>query len=241
MKRKVAILLACLFVISGCGYSFYGSGENIDPSIQSVSVGNFINTSNEANIEVLMRNAMIERVIRGGRLTIVASEKDADAVAFILDSNYPDQQGPVNVRLPLTDEQTLDPDFVTAVFELCDGIDQAAMPPLEHAAAGQEPVAHPEFYFAAVFFDQAFVTLGNIIPYVDESLGTGFQRACNAPVDDPVTGINAGYNTAMGHRAAARHAHGAADHDVIFLYSQVFYKGRVIRKDGFPGAWFIVK
>ena len=80
MKRKVAILLACLFVISGCGYSFYGSGENIDPSIQSVSVGNFINTSNEANIEVLMRNAMIERVIRGGRLTIVASEKDADAV-----------------------------------------------------------------------------------------------------------------------------------------------------------------
>jgi len=76
MKVGVVLVLA----LTGCGYQFAGGGENIDASVQKVTVETFLNGTSEAGIENTFRAAFIDQFIRGGRFKLVDNRASSDAV-----------------------------------------------------------------------------------------------------------------------------------------------------------------
>ena len=80
MKRKWIIYVLLLLPCLGCGYHFSPGGENIDANIRKVFIGEFSNSTSEANVENYIRNAFFSRFKRGNRFTPVADKDQADAV-----------------------------------------------------------------------------------------------------------------------------------------------------------------
>ena len=79
MKIKWIIYVLLLFSCLGCGYHFSPGGENIDAGIRKVFIGEFSNSTSEANVENYLRNAFFSRFKRGNRFTPVADRNQADA------------------------------------------------------------------------------------------------------------------------------------------------------------------
>ncbi|MEA1971534.1 MAG: LPS assembly lipoprotein LptE [Thermodesulfobacteriota bacterium] len=79
MKRKWIIYVLLLLPFLGCGYHFSTSGENIDAGIRKVFIGEFSNSTSEANVENYIRNAFFNRFRRENRFTTVADRNQADA------------------------------------------------------------------------------------------------------------------------------------------------------------------
>ena len=79
MKRKWIICVLLLLPCLGCGYHFSPGGENIDAGISKVFIGEFSNSTSEANVENYIRNAFFSRFKRGNRFTPVADRNQADA------------------------------------------------------------------------------------------------------------------------------------------------------------------
>ena len=75
--RLIAGLLV-LLVISGCGYGFRGTVNNLPPDIQAVSIPVFVNESIEPGVEVVFANALIYEFNRSQVLQVV-SESQAQA------------------------------------------------------------------------------------------------------------------------------------------------------------------
>ncbi len=73
----MAALLAIL-VISGCGYGFRGTVNNLPPDIKAVSIPVFTNESIEPGVEVEFANALIYEFNRSQVLQVV-SESQAQA------------------------------------------------------------------------------------------------------------------------------------------------------------------
>ena len=83
MRRLLGLLLFGLTlsgIIAGCGYHYIGGEDNIDPGIQKVFVDSFANKTSQAGIEVLVRNAFIDQILRGGRFQLAGRRDEADAV-----------------------------------------------------------------------------------------------------------------------------------------------------------------
>jgi len=80
MKTKWIIYVLLLFTCLGCGYRFSPGGENIAAEIQEIFVGEFSNSTSEANVENYIRNAFFTRFRRSSRFTVVADKDRADAV-----------------------------------------------------------------------------------------------------------------------------------------------------------------
>ncbi|MCD6486460.1 MAG: hypothetical protein J7K35_03930 [Syntrophobacterales bacterium] len=79
MKRKWIIYILLLSPFLGCGYHFPQGGENIDAGIRKVFIGQFSNSTGEANVENYIRNAFFSRFRRENRFTPVADRNQADA------------------------------------------------------------------------------------------------------------------------------------------------------------------
>lgn len=74
------ILLSLCLVVSGCGYSFQGSGSVLPQDVTKVSVPLVENNSTEPGLAPIVTEALRERFERFGVLTVVDDRKDADAV-----------------------------------------------------------------------------------------------------------------------------------------------------------------
>ena len=75
---RVLIGLWVLFFISGCGYGFRGTVNNLPPDIQAISIPVFANETIEAGIEIVFANALIYEFNRS-RVLPVVSESTAQA------------------------------------------------------------------------------------------------------------------------------------------------------------------
>ena len=75
----VTSLLAMVLMV-GCGYHFSPGGEHIDEGIRTVYVDSFANRTSEVNIEVILRNAFIERLRKSSRFRLADRREDADAI-----------------------------------------------------------------------------------------------------------------------------------------------------------------
>ncbi len=75
---RVLIGLGVLFIISGCGYSFQGTVNNLPTDIKGVYIPPFINETIEPGIDVVFANALIYEFNRS-RVLQVVSESTAQA------------------------------------------------------------------------------------------------------------------------------------------------------------------
>jgi len=78
MKKKWIIYLLLLTFL-GCGYTFSPEGEKIDAGLRKVFVGEFSNSTGEANVENYVRNAFFDRFRKGRRFIPIADKDQADA------------------------------------------------------------------------------------------------------------------------------------------------------------------
>jgi hypothetical protein len=67
-----------LFFISGCGYGFRGTVNNLPPDIQGIYIPVFLNETIEPGIEIVFANALIYEFNRS-RVLEVVSESQAQA------------------------------------------------------------------------------------------------------------------------------------------------------------------
>ena len=77
---KVAGLLSCLVLLSGCGYALVGSGNSLDPKIKTIAVPAFINKTTRVELEQRVTQAVADEFVSRGRLRLVTLPSQADAV-----------------------------------------------------------------------------------------------------------------------------------------------------------------
>ncbi|MCF8053749.1 MAG: hypothetical protein K9K75_00775 [Deltaproteobacteria bacterium] len=80
MKRIFTLIICLATIINSCGYGFYGRGATIRTDIVTVFVESWENFSNEGNIEVGIRNGLIDAIVAGGGARLVSDKNSADAV-----------------------------------------------------------------------------------------------------------------------------------------------------------------
>ncbi|HVT05675.1 MAG TPA: LptE family protein [Thermoanaerobaculia bacterium] len=77
MKR--ALLLLC-FTLSGCGYALVGTGNFLPPTIKTIQVPTFVNRTSRVELEQRVTQAVAEEMVSRGRLKLVSSAPEADAI-----------------------------------------------------------------------------------------------------------------------------------------------------------------
>ncbi|HUF18559.1 MAG TPA: LptE family protein [Thermoanaerobaculia bacterium] len=81
MKRASLIVVLCFtFMLSGCGYSLVGRGNFLPPSIRSILVPTFVNRTTRVEVEQQITQAVAAELVFRGRLQLVSSLSDADAI-----------------------------------------------------------------------------------------------------------------------------------------------------------------
>ena len=73
------IWLLTAALITGCGYGFRGSVNNLPPDIKAIHIPVFVNETNEAGAEIVFANALIYEFNRS-RILPVVSAAEAQAV-----------------------------------------------------------------------------------------------------------------------------------------------------------------
>src|SRR5438477_11909436 len=79
---RVAALLSCLVagLLSGCGYALVGSGNSLDPKIKTIAVPAYVNKTTRVELEQRVTQAVAEEFVSRGRLRLVTTPSDADAI-----------------------------------------------------------------------------------------------------------------------------------------------------------------
>ena len=77
--RLTSIVLLVL-MLSGCGYSFSGMSKSAYPTIQTVFVDTFTNKTSEANLDVILRTAFSNEIVRNGHFKLTSNRGEADAI-----------------------------------------------------------------------------------------------------------------------------------------------------------------
>ncbi|RIL11407.1 MAG: hypothetical protein DCC75_02350, partial [Proteobacteria bacterium] len=79
LSRSMLIALLCAG-LSGCGYTFQGSGTVLPPDVKKVYIPFVENQSTEAGLSTLLTEALRDRFERYGVVTVVEENSEADAV-----------------------------------------------------------------------------------------------------------------------------------------------------------------
>jgi Lipopolysaccharide-assembly len=79
--RFCSIAACTLWLATGCGYHFAGTGNRLPPEIHTISLGPIQNMTREVGIEKLLLDALEDEVATHGRLEAVSSG-NADAELF---------------------------------------------------------------------------------------------------------------------------------------------------------------
>ena len=77
MKR---FSLLGLFLLASCGYGLVGRNNFLDPSIKTIYVPAFVNRTTRVELEQRVTQAVAEEFVSRGRLRLVSSANDANAV-----------------------------------------------------------------------------------------------------------------------------------------------------------------
>jgi outer membrane lipopolysaccharide assembly protein LptE/RlpB len=77
MKRLVLLALALL---TSCGYGLVGRNNFLDPSIKTIYVPAFVNRTTRVELEQRVTQAVAEEFVSRGRLKLVSSANDANAI-----------------------------------------------------------------------------------------------------------------------------------------------------------------
>ena len=79
MKSFSVLLLACVFLVSGCGYKLGEVRPTAMRSVRTLSVPNFKNDTFESRVEVLFADAFVKRLQQDATYRLVNSN-EADAI-----------------------------------------------------------------------------------------------------------------------------------------------------------------
>ncbi len=79
MKSSFALLLVCVFLVSGCGYKLGEVRPTAMRSVRTLSVPNFKNDTFESRVEVLFADAAVKRLQQDATYRLVNSN-EADAI-----------------------------------------------------------------------------------------------------------------------------------------------------------------
>ncbi len=77
--KQIATLLLGLFVISGCGYGFQGSGSVLPDDVKTISVRLAENNTTEPGLGLRFTEKLRSRFERYGAVKVVDPDQDADA------------------------------------------------------------------------------------------------------------------------------------------------------------------
>ena len=145
-------------------------------------------------------------------------------------------------ELHLADQQALEPHPIrVAAGDFIEKIDQAAVPPLQHALVRHEPVTHTDAQLDARARHQSLVRLRRVIPEVLAAVLARLQRTRDAPDDNAGVRVNLHRHAAMRDRTTAGHAERTADQDVADAHRQVAGQLRVVQLDGLARAGLVGK
>lgn len=78
--RLTGVVLLILLLLSGCGYSFSGMSKSAYPTIRSVFMDTFTNRTSEANLDVILRTAFSNEIVKNGHFRLVSNRGEADAI-----------------------------------------------------------------------------------------------------------------------------------------------------------------
>jgi outer membrane lipopolysaccharide assembly protein LptE/RlpB len=79
-KKFAAVFVSASFVLSGCGYTFRGSGTSLPPNVRKIYVADTENLSSESGLSELVTEALRTEFDRYGAVVITDNESAADAV-----------------------------------------------------------------------------------------------------------------------------------------------------------------
>lgn len=79
LPTTLAVFLATIMSLLGCGYHLAGTGGQAPGDIQSIAVNKLVNRTGEVGLETIFTNAILNQFIRWKRLP-VRSSKEADGV-----------------------------------------------------------------------------------------------------------------------------------------------------------------
>ena len=77
---KILSFAYCLFLLTGCGYSFTGRGEGLPKDVRTVYVETFVNRSRDVTIDREIASALRSEFHRRGLLGVVNRVEEADAI-----------------------------------------------------------------------------------------------------------------------------------------------------------------
>ena len=76
----VAVLVASLSCLSGCGYALVGRGTVSDPTIKKIGVPTFANATGKPALDQKITQRVIEELLRRGRFDVVQERSGVDAL-----------------------------------------------------------------------------------------------------------------------------------------------------------------
>lgn len=79
-KLSLALFALCVSGLSGCGYTFRGSGTSLPPNVRSIYIADTENLSTESGLSQVVTEALRTEFDRYGAVTITDDERAADAV-----------------------------------------------------------------------------------------------------------------------------------------------------------------
>jgi outer membrane lipopolysaccharide assembly protein LptE/RlpB len=81
MRRlTVGAVPLVLLLLSGCGYGLVGRGNFLDPTIKTIEIPAFVNRTTRVELEQRVTQAVAEEFVSRGRLSLVTSSSEADAI-----------------------------------------------------------------------------------------------------------------------------------------------------------------
>ena len=79
MKRSVGFVFLAIFLLTGCGYHFIGSGARLPEGVHTLSIPIFANQTIQTGIESEVTRALVEKVTSAKQF-LVTGESEADAL-----------------------------------------------------------------------------------------------------------------------------------------------------------------
>jgi outer membrane lipopolysaccharide assembly protein LptE/RlpB len=75
-------LLLLVLLFTGCGYALVGTGTGnfLDPKVQTIEVPAFVNKTTRIELEQRVTQAVADEFVSRGRLKLVTAPKDADVI-----------------------------------------------------------------------------------------------------------------------------------------------------------------